>query len=73
MRMADFAAGAILSMAKSDWKRACKAGIVAPGDTRNPIYEDGFVVGAYAATHFLSGYRPKELTQFNGPNTSSIR
>jgi hypothetical protein len=62
--MADFAAGAILSMAKSDWKRACKAGIVAPGDTRNPIYEDGFVVGAYAATHFLSGYRPKELTQF---------
>lgn len=64
MKMADFVDGVLLNMAKNDWKRACKSGTVTPEDARNPVYEDGFIVGAFAATQFLSGYRPKQLTQF---------
>ncbi len=55
MKMADFVDGVLLNMAKNDWKRACKSGTVTPEDARNPVYEDGFIVGAFAATQFLSG------------------
>ncbi len=63
MKMADFVSGIFLNMAEDVWKQACKAGTVKPEDVLNPVYKDGFVVGAFAAHHFLSGYKPKQLTQ----------
>lgn len=61
--MADFATMVFLQMAKARWKRACKAGAVAPEDVLNPAYKDGFIAGVFAAQNMLNTLSPQQLTQ----------